>query len=110
MLFLRNARGRRFTTINQPHLLGVIILSTNALSLITVSAAEAHSISSTSEVENYRDEIVKDNPVLPNAGDVVSAYTKLRRWTDNFSLPSADDPDSRITLQDARGRESVTPT
>lgn len=93
MLFLRNACGRRITTRNLPHILGVIILSLNAIALA----------GSTSAVAGLPLEVEVDNPEMPSAGNVVSAFTKLRRWTDNFSLPSSDDPQAHITLNGARG-------
>ncbi len=103
MLFLHNACGRKSTTIIRSHLLGVIILPIAALLLFTAGAAQAQLAGSVSVAESAGLAIIADNPDMPSASDVVSAYEKLRKWTDNFSLPSADDSEAQITLKGARG-------
>ncbi|MCH8823603.1 MAG: hypothetical protein IH984_08865 [Planctomycetes bacterium] len=103
MLFLRNTKGRNTATnIQQPHL-GVIILALAHVLLYAANATATPAPGSASAPENALYAMDADNPELPNTSDVVDAYIKLRRWTDNFSLPPADDSEAQITLQGARG-------
>lgn len=103
MLFLRNTKGRiTATIISYPHL-GAIILNLTVLLRFTASATSTQLPGSASAPENALYAMDADNPELPNTSDVVDAYIKLRRWTDNFSLPPADDSEAQITLQGARG-------
>ena len=103
MLFLSNTNGRNRATIIVYLHLGVIILALTVQLLFTSSVAAIQTPSSATTPENTGNAIDTDNPYLPGASDVVDAYIKLRKWTDNFSIPSADDPDAQITLQGAQG-------
>ena len=46
-----------------------------------------------------------DDPItrLPNAADVVAAYTAARQWIDDLHAPSLDDPASRLAIEGASG-------
>ena len=42
--------------------------------------------------------IPPDPAPLPDPGDVVSAWLKLREWTNEFELPAPHDPQARLEL------------